>query len=235
MPESFSTGASGPAGIGHASTVKQVFRVIGHGLWMLIPVASLGVLAWLPAAQAWWRARTAGWLLAAALLAVGSAAVLIGAADGGGGAGWGAIIIGTVLGGVVAAAIGYRTAFGQRERPLDPALREALHNRARRAEARAIAARDPELALELGVGRPDRPGGGYVDGGLIDLNNATAAGIVHVLGWNPQLAESYVAERDARHGYRSLTEIGALSSLDPAVLESSAERIIVLPYRPTSH
>lgn len=37
-------------------------------MWILIPILSLAVLSWLPAAQAWWRARTVGW----AITSVGS-------------------------------------------------------------------------------------------------------------------------------------------------------------------
>nr|WP_246211050.1 helix-hairpin-helix domain-containing protein [Phytoactinopolyspora alkaliphila] len=86
------------------------------------------------------------------------------------------------------------------------------------------------MALELGIGQPDVPGS-YADGGLVDLNNASAGGIASVLSLDPATAEAFVAGREARRGYASLAEVGALSNLDPRALEASAEWIVVLPYR----
>ena len=95
-----------------------------------------------------------------------------------------------------------------------------------------MAEREPALALEVGVGRPDDPNVHYDDGGLIDLNNVGADGLVTALRWPGDQAEAFVRERDLRRGYDSLAEIGALSSLDPALLEHHADRLIVLPWQP---
>jgi len=51
--------------------------------------------------------------------------------------------------------------------------------RARRADARRLAAVDPPLARELGIGRPNLRRG-LDDGGLVELNTAPAAVIAHL-------------------------------------------------------
>ncbi|WP_165368118.1 hypothetical protein [Phytoactinopolyspora endophytica] len=54
---------------------------------------------------------------------------------------------------------------------------------------------------------------------------------MRILAWPPEVAETFVAEREARHGYASLTEIGALSGVDPKLLEEAADRAVLLPFR----
>lgn len=212
------------------TAVVRVARAAGQLVWMLIPVLSLSFLSFVPAVQVYWRARTLGWLITAAALLIASAVVGVGMAVDAEGAGFGFIIIGAAGGGVAAAAAGRRIVFDDQGPEVDPAVERVLEERQRREQAREIVVNDPAMAFELGIGRPDLSGA-YADGGLVDLNNTTAGGIVQVLGWDPVTAETFVAERDARHGYASLTEIGALSGLDPKLLDTHAERIVVLPYR----
>ncbi|WP_129710978.1 ComEA family DNA-binding protein [Haloactinopolyspora alba] len=197
---------------------------------MLLPVLSFTILAWVPAAQAWWRGRSAGWLTTAVGLLLASVGVLYGMGSDRDGAGWGLLLIGNGIGGVAAAVMARPVVFNKRD-DTDPAIRGVLRDRERRTRAREIAESDPSMALELNIGRPDVPGA-YADGGLIDLNNASAAGIVRVLGWTTTTAERFVTERDTRRGYASLTEIVALSGFDPRTFDGHADRIVVLPYRP---
>ncbi|NDL57094.1 helix-hairpin-helix domain-containing protein [Phytoactinopolyspora mesophila] len=233
MSGSFS--ASSPGGqrqpTDRTNNGNRFVRAIGQVVWIALPVFSLGLLAWVPAGQVWYRARTVAWFLTAAVLLLASAGILVAMAASAAGAGYGMLLIATMAGGAVAAATGRNVVFGRRGPDVDPALQKALDNRARRSEARALSERDPQLALDLHIGRPDRPRD-YDDGGLVDLNNASADSIVYVLGWDATVARAFVEERDARLGYRSLAEIGALSSVDPQLLEASTERIVVLPYRP---
>ena len=67
---------------------------------------------------------------------------------------------------------------------------------ARRArnEARNLAVKDPMMARELGIGRPDSSTG-YLDGGLLDLNLATAAQLSAICGLPREQAEAVVAAR----------------------------------------
>lgn len=213
------------------SARDRVWHGIIQGIWVLIPVLSMGFVAFIPAAQVYWQARTKGWLITTILIALGSAAVLTGLVLDADSTALGGAVIVTAASGLAVAAAGRHIVFGHSKPKVDPAVQRVLNDRERRDQAREIAEKDPEMALELGIGRPDLPRA-YADGGLVDLNNVTADGIIRTLGWNRDTSEAFVVERDARHGYTSVTEIGALSSLPPVLLENFADRIVVLPYRP---
>lgn len=72
----------------------------------------------------------------------------------------------------------------------DPLVRQALAARSRRAYAREILARDPALATELGIGRPDL-GQGFEDGGLVDVNGAPVAVLASLPGFDQAMAERW--------------------------------------------
>ncbi|RIQ34789.1 hypothetical protein DY240_03460 [Jiangella rhizosphaerae] len=231
------------------SAGRAVARVIGHGLWILIPILSLSILSWLPATQAWWRSRSAGWAITAVVLALACAGIVVGMVGDADGAGWGLLLIGTMVGGVVAAALGRSVVFGSRPavqpRPAaapapptsahriaaDPAVQAVLERRERRTRAREIATHDLPMAYELAIGRPDLPRT-FDDGGLVDLNNTSADGLATALGWPRETAEAFVVARDLRGGYASWDELGALSGLETPLVERDAERLILLPHRP---
>ncbi len=212
-----------------AGVEVTILRFVGHALWVLLPVISFGLLAWLPATQAYWRVRTIGWLITMLALMLGTAGWTVGifALH----PGLIVLLFMSVPGGVAAAVLGRKVVFGTKG-STDAAVQAVLDDRRRRGEARAIAERDPAMALELGIGRPDRPST-YDDGGLVDLNNVSPEGIAGTLGWSREAAESLVADREARGGYASLTEVGALSDVDPRLLEHYADRIVLLPFRPS--
>lgn len=201
-------------------------------LWCLIPIVSLGLLTWVPAVQAWWKARTAGWAVTAALLVAGAVGVGIGmAADTSDNTVLGMLYIGGAIGGTVAAVAARPIVFAGPEswRRIDHDVARVLDQRERRDEARRIAETDPPLALELGIGRPDRTRS-YDDGGVVDLNNAGAGAIAATLGWSRATAQGFTAERDARGGYESLTELVAMSTLSPRSIDRVSDRVVVLPY-----
>lgn len=66
--------------------------------------------------------------------------------------------------------------------------------RRKRNEARKLATRDPMMARELGIGRPESKQG-YDDGGLLELNFATAEQLSALCGLPRNLAEEVVASR----------------------------------------
>ena len=66
--------------------------------------------------------------------------------------------------------------------------------RRKRNEARKLAVKDPMMARELGIGRPESKQG-YDDGGLLELNSATAKQLSAVCGLPRNLAEEVVASR----------------------------------------
>lgn len=215
---------------GQPSRGDRVARVIGLTLWVLIPALTLGFFAFVPAVHVAVRARTRGWWLVGGLMVTATAGQWTAMIQDLQGPGPGFLIMGVVSGGIAAAIAGREVVFGASKKKVDPAIEAVLDDRERREQARAIAAADPEMAIELGIGRPALRRK-FKDGGLIDLNNATSRSIAKVLGWPASVADEFVAERDVRHGFDSLTEIGAMSSLDPTLLEDSSDRVVVLPYQ----
>lgn len=67
-------------------------------------------------------------------------------------------------------------------------------SRRKRNEARKLAQEDPMMARELGIGRPDSRQG-YDDGGLLELNFATAEQLSAVCGLPRTVAKEVVASR----------------------------------------
>lgn len=229
--------------------MRRLLKAIGQGLWVLMPVYTVGILGWLPAAQAWWRTRTSGWLAATAALAAGGGAMLVRYALGSDNDAFVMIFLATAVAGVGAALKARPVVFARREETVElppyerapdavpaaqdhPAVRAVLAGRERRQQAREIVARDPAMAHELGIGRLGA-GGDYDDGGLVDLNNAGADDLVTALAWPRKTAEAFVLARDLRGGYATLDEVAALSGLEPALLDRDAERIVLLPHRST--
>ena len=109
---------------------------------------------------------------------------------------------------------------------VDPHVAEEQRLRARREEARALRARDPERADELGIGRPDL-GRAYDDGGLVDLNTAPAAAIASVCGVDHSLAERIVAARTGRGGtFYGPGEVLVDVPLPPSVKDELQDRAV---------
>jgi hypothetical protein len=109
----------------------------------------------------------------------------------------------------------------------DLMLTGALAARARRQEVRAQSLRDPALARELGVGRPDL-GRGYDDGGLVDVNTAPPEVIAGVCGIERRHVDALVAAREVRGGWFNVGELLVDVDLPPHVAERLQERGIAL-------
>lgn len=107
------------------------------------------------------------------------------------------------------------------------ALAVAQHRRALRREARELAERDPSLAKELRIGRPDLPRQ-YDDGGLVDLNHAPAPVIASLPGMTPALAAHVVQVRDQVGGFVSAEDVSAAASLPPHLTADLAEYSVFL-------
>lgn len=106
-------------------------------------------------------------------------------------------------------------------------LARAVATRQRRQEARRLHETDPALARELGIGRPDL-GRGYDDGGLVDLNTASASLIATVSGIDREHADAVVAARSARGGtYIALGEVFMEAHLPSHVQEMLREHAVV--------
>ena len=83
------------------------------------------------------------------------------------------------------------------------------------------------MARELGIGRPDLHLG-YDDGGLVDVNAATAESLAHFCGIAPARAGQIIAAREARGGtYFSIGEVLIDVALPPGEQETLQEHGIV--------
>ncbi|WP_198319443.1 hypothetical protein [Actinopolyspora erythraea] len=113
----------------------------------------------------------------------------------------------------------------------DPAVAAVLAARRRREESRALAAEDPLMARELGIGRPDVTRK-YDDGGLVDLNSAPAEVIAQVCGLDVQAATEI--ERARAHqpgGFSSVDEVLVLLELPVGAWDALRDRAVLLPPR----
>lgn len=109
----------------------------------------------------------------------------------------------------------------------DPAVAAALASRSRREEARALIARDPALARDLRIGRPDLPRQ-YDDGGLVDINTAPASVIAHCCGLDERAARQIERAR-SQHSlpFQSVDELLVFAELDVRAWDLIRERAVV--------
>jgi hypothetical protein len=125
-----------------------------------------------------------------------------------------------------------RAAYGLAEPPappdVEPAVATALRARQRRQKARELAGRDPLLARELHIGCPDVPHD-YDDGGLVDLNAASAAVIAAACGLDADRAGQIVALRDGMGGLNNVDELFVHVDLPPGAWDRIRDHAIVLP------
>src|SRR6266540_3375984 len=108
-----------------------------------------------------------------------------------------------------------------------PAMAAALAARQRREQARAVAARDPALARDLRIGRPDLPSE-FDDGGLVDVNSVPAQVLVDRLGLSPTQAAQVVEARDRLGGFSGPEELTAFAELPEATVKVLGDRLLFL-------
>lgn len=99
--------------------------------------------------------------------------------------------------------------------------------RQRREQAREIVARDPQMARDLRIGRPDVPRH-FDDGGLVDLNSAPPVVLVRGLGLTEQQAAQVVDARQRIGRFQAPEEVMHLAGLEIDVYERVSERIVLL-------
>ncbi|MEU7479948.1 hypothetical protein AB0A63_28420 [Lentzea sp. NPDC042327] len=111
----------------------------------------------------------------------------------------------------------------------DPAVAAALALRAKREEARALISRDPALARDLRIGRPDLPRQ-YDDGGLVDINTAPLPVIAHCCGLDDRAARQIDRARNQRSlPFQSVDELLVFAELDVSLWDLVRERAVVYP------
>jgi hypothetical protein len=107
----------------------------------------------------------------------------------------------------------------------DPVLRAILRRRERRRLAREIAATDPKLAAELGIGRPSGDAR-FDDGGLIDVNAVDGAVLATLPGFDAAMAERVVRARERLDGLRSAADLVVHADVPPEVVDQVADRLL---------
>ncbi|CAL9624717.1 hypothetical protein SUDANB95_05899 [Actinosynnema sp. ALI-1.44] len=109
----------------------------------------------------------------------------------------------------------------------DPAVAAALALRTKREEARTLVARDPALARDLRIGRPDLPRQ-YDDGGLVDINAAPPAVIAQCCGLDEHAAERIERARQQHPvPFQSVDELLVFAELDVSTWGLIRERAVV--------
>lgn len=111
---------------------------------------------------------------------------------------------------------------------VDPAVAWAQARVARRSEVRQLIAEQPEVARELGVGRPDRQRW-YDDGGLVDVNHVSAEWLVRALELSDEVVARIVALRIELGGFHSVAELSLVLGVPPQLFDPCADRMVFLP------
>jgi hypothetical protein len=100
----------------------------------------------------------------------------------------------------------------------------------RRQEALAVLHRDPALAKELRIGRPDLPRT-FDDGHLVDANHVPAPFLAAVPGIDQALAEKIVSTREGVGGFSSLADLEVTLDLTPEIVSQLQDRLIFMPMK----
>jgi DNA uptake protein ComE-like DNA-binding protein len=109
----------------------------------------------------------------------------------------------------------------------DSALGHATNQLRLREQARSIAAKNPTLAHELQIGRPDRSRR-FDDGGLLDVNHVPPEYLVHMAGIDAQTAQRIAELRQEIGGFTSVDDLSVTLGLHPHALDPVASRLIFI-------
>jgi hypothetical protein len=205
--------------------------------WTLVPILSLGVLTFVPFLVVALRRRGKrdwlhflGYLLTAVLeLVAGGTVGHYGPHNQ-----WkqsaGVIIIFLTIAG----AVHTYTVMGPQPSGFGPAggldhepdtAEQALARMEHQRQAREIAATNPALCRELGIGRPDRPRS-YNDGGLIDINHVPRWVLTRGLGFTEEEADRVLEARAQVGRFSSTAEVTTFAPFAPGRLEPIQDLII---------
>jgi hypothetical protein len=122
-----------------------------------------------------------------------------------------------------------RTTDRLREQVNERALAAAKSRQELRRRAREIATREPAVAHELRIGRPDLART-FDDGGLIDVNHAPPPTLALLPGLTGEVLERVVEVRAKKQGgFVSAEELGVDADLSPDLVPKIAEYAIFLP------
>jgi DNA uptake protein ComE-like DNA-binding protein len=219
-----------PQPIPSDGSVSASNRVLVHpNRWLLLVALGLGFTTWAAFLYIGIRARRRSWLAWAAVY--GSLLMLWLVIDNSinnstaTGIGAVAALIPWIGGTAHAAAIKGNAA--RRIRPSDGTRLEAARQRIeRRAEGQRLAARDPRLAREVGVGRPDLPGA--EDFGLVDVNHVSQEALCRLPGITPEMARRIAETRESIGLFKSAEDLGISVDLSPSLVDDIREYAVFL-------
>jgi hypothetical protein len=102
------------------------------------------------------------------------------------------------------------------------AISESKNRIKLRQKARRIVTKKPELATELGIGRPDlhRP---FDDGGLIDVNHVPAPYLRHLPGVDKELAAQIADLRKSVGGFDNVGDLEVTLDIHPGTLDEAKD------------
>ena len=197
--------------------------------WPSISLIPLGLGAWAPI-YAGVRARRSSWIklgvLCSAVVVVGFIKGTTSGRPGHDHVAGALVLIGWAA--AVAASFSIRPAYERAMRsPLLEASENARERLSDRKHALKLAHENPALAQEMGIGRPDKRGA--VDGGLVDMNNASVAALEKLPGIDDQLATRIVEARAQIGGFSSLEDLGSALDLDGDLVEKLRGKVVCLP------
>lgn len=220
-----------------ATTVGRPGKAVKIGsLWYVaVPLATLGLLTFLPFLHAAIRLRRRWVWLATVVftLVAGGAFYVSGQPEGTTSGAADAVLVVAVLGslvvGITLLARLRREAYrlDESEEPtteINPAVRQVLEARTKRAQARDLASADPLMARELHIGRPDLSDD-YDDGGLVDIASAPGSVIAEVLELSPEQAASIVAVRDTAI---TVDDLFSLTDLPVTAWDRIRDRAVII-------
>lgn len=193
-------------------------------LWGLVPLCSVGILGWLPfAVWATVHRKVTDAAVAAGYAAWTVTAMALVDRPGTEDLAAGMIVALTVVCTAHTAATGRRRPLrqGRNGRALEAARARA----GQREKARRLLEREPQVARELGIGRPDLRRS-YDDGGLLDVNGVPAPVLVRELGWTETEAAEVVAVRDRVGGFSGPTELISLTAIAPPRVDAATSRLV---------
>jgi hypothetical protein len=217
---------------GRGVPVSGSGRVLVHpNGWLLLVALGFGVTTWGAFMYIGLRARQRAWLAWSAVY--GALLVLFGVLESPPHPSTAASAVGTLaflgawVGGTAHAAVIRKDAGRLTGRTDDGTKLDAARQRIeRRAEGRRLVARDPRLAREAGVGRPDLAGA--EDFGLVDINHVSGEVLCRLPGITPETAQRIVETREGVGFYKSADDLGINLDLSPALVDEIREYTIFL-------
>lgn len=210
----------------------RIAREWRRSWWILLTVVPFGYTTWAAFLYVGIAYRRAAWLIASASYAAVFVAslVLLEAHHGehsGIRAFAGFLALAVWIGGFAHAMAIRRHVSEPRWATGNPALDAATERLAERRAAQELALRDPALARELGVGRPDIAGAH--PRGVVDINNVGADAIVYTAAVSREVADHIIAARDRVGCFSSVDDIGSVAGLHPWDVERLKLYCVCLP------